>query len=182
MNSIKAIYFFACISFFTSCVDKLDFSQIDDYTTTPVFNGSLFYFTMISSNFIDPATGNEITDLLADVSDFRIFEDSFFRRNARKLEFNLEIKNELDRSFVVHIDFLDDSDTVVYSFSPLSIAANNLDFKHLETIEIDTNQNVLNTTQTRVKVDMLPSSNTLNPTDTSELEFKSSGTLYLKID
>lgn len=182
MNSIKAIYFFACISLFTSCAETLDFSQIEDYTTTPVFKSSLFYFTMTSNNFIDPTTGNEITDLLADRSDFRIFENSFLKDNTTKIEFDLEVKNELDRSFIVNIDFLDDNDTVVYSFSPLTIDANDLDFRYLETIEIDTNQNILNATKTIVKVDILSSSNALNPTDTRELEFKSSGTLYLKVD
>ena len=182
MNAIKTIYFLTCIFFFTSCVDNLDFSQIEDYTASPVFKSSLVYFTMTSSNFIDPITGNEITDLPADVSDFKIFNNDFFKNNVTKIEFNLEIKNQLNRSFIANIDLLDENNAVTYSFSPLIINANNLDFTHLETIEINTNQNILNTTKVIVKVDILASSNPLNPTDTNEFEFKSSTTLYLKID
>jgi len=145
MKFTKVIYLYAYILFFTSCVDKLDFSQVDDYTASPVYTSSLAYFTLTSSSFID-------------------------------------IKNELDRDFIININLLDDDNTVVYNFSPLTISANQLDFTHQETINVVTNPTIVNFTKVSVKVDITPSSTPLNSSDINEFEFKSFGTLYLKID
>ena len=179
MNSIKVICFFLCSLCIISCSKNLDFSQIDDYVASPIYTFSLTYFKVTPSNFIDAVTGNEI-DLPADVSDFKVFENEFIRKNLVKAVFNVEIKNELDRDVILQFNFLDDANNPVYQFDQINISANTLNFTYEETLEVSTNENILNATRVSVKINLSPSVTPLEPSDTSEFEFKSSVILFIE--
>lgn len=179
MNFPKVICFFLCSLFLTSCSQNLDFTQIDDFTSLPVYKTSLAYFKITPSKFLDPTTGNEI-DLPADVSDFRIFEKEYVKKYLVKAVFNVEVKNELDRDVTIQAIFLDDSNNIIYQFNQINITANDLDFKYEETVDVSTNQNIVNATRISVKINLTPSTTPLSPTDTSELEFKSTATIFIE--
>jgi len=179
MNFSKIISFLLCVVLLTSCSQKLDFSQIEDYIASPVYTSSLTYFTLTPSKFLDPITGDEI-DIPADVSDFRVFENEYIRKNLVKAIFNLEIKNELDRDISVQFNFLDGANNPVYQFEQLNISAHNLNFLFEETIEISTNPNILNTTRFSVKINLSPSTIPLDLNDPREFEFKSTVTLFIE--
>jgi hypothetical protein len=179
MNFFKKISFVLCVLFVISCSQKLDFSQIEEYIASPIYTSSLAYFKVTSSNFIDADTGNEI-DLPADVSDFRVFENEYIKQNLVKAIFNVEIKNELNRDVVLEFALLDDDNNLVYQFEQLNITANTLDFMYEETLEIGTNENILNTTRVSVKMYLSSSAIPLEPNDTSEFEFKSAVTLFIE--
>jgi hypothetical protein len=179
MNFSKRISFVLCVLFVISCSQKLDFSQIEDYIASPIYTSSLTYFKVTPGNFIDAATGNEI-ELPADISDFRVFENEFIRKYLVKAVFNVEIKNELDRDITLQFNILDDTNNPVYQFEQLNITANTLDFIYEETLEISTNENILNATRISIKINLSPSITSLDINDTSEFEFKSAVTLFIE--
>lgn len=179
MHVFKRISILLCILFVISCSQKLDFSQIEDYIASPIYTSSLAYFKVTTSKFIDADTGNEI-DLPADVSDFRVFENEYIKKNLVKAIFNVEIKNELDRDITLEFTLLDDDNNLVYQFEQLNITANTLNFTYEETVAVSTNENILNTTRVSVKMNLSSSPTPLDPNDTSEFEFKSAITLFIE--
>ena len=179
MSPKKLILLFFCFLAMSSCVDELDFSQADDYNITPENTVSLTYFTVLPFQFFNLSGVQESEK--SDTTDFRLFDNSYIRDNLVKLDFNVEVKNEFNRSFTVQIVFLDANNNITHRFNEIKVGANNLNYIFFESIEIGTNQNIKNTTRVRVIIiDNLGTS--LNPSDTTEFEFKSSVKLYLDTD
>lgn len=179
MKPLKKTISFLCILLLFSCTEKLDFNQLDDYELTPVFTSSLAYFTILPIQFYDSTGTIEQTEV-TDLSDFRVFENSFLKNNLIKLDFNVEVKNEFDREFTISVEFLDDNENITYQFQAINISANNLDYKYLEEIDVLVNANIKNTTKVKIKAEIESSTTPLNINDTSEFEFKSAVTLHLK--
>ena len=181
--SLKKIFpLLLCVLVTFSCADDLDFSQVNDYSATPEYTGSITYFTILPIQFFDQS-GVQQTEK-TDVTAFRIFDNSYLRDNLVKVDFYVEIKNEFDRGFTIQIDFLDDNDSNLptHIFKEINVSANNLDYKFNETIEVSSNPNIKKTTRVRVKVKVDTSTTPLNPSDTSEFEFKSSAKIYIDTD
>lgn len=179
MKFPKIVYIFICTLFFASCSQNLDFSQIDDFSVSSVYNNSLVYFKLTPSKFIDPNSGNEI-DLPTDVTNITFFQYRFIKKNLAKAVFNLEIKNEIHRDIDIQVNFLNSNNNIVYQLNQLNIAANQLDFKHEEIVEVSGNPSILNATRVSVKVNLSPSGTALSSSDTSEFEFKSSVSLFIE--
>ena len=78
MFSKKLVLFLSCFSSMISCVDDIDFSQIEDYYTVQEITSSLTYFTITPIQFFNQAGVQEtertdITDfLVASVKNFRL--------------------------------------------------------------------------------------------------------------
>jgi hypothetical protein len=68
----------------------------------------------------------------------------------------------------------------VYTFTPIIIQGNTLNFKYLEEIEIAANPSILNTTKVKITAELENTGIQLNLNDPSEFEFKSSVTMYLE--
>lgn len=181
MITPKKIFTFFSILFFISCADNLDFDQINDYNATPVITSSLAYFTILPSQFFD-ATGTPSNSEIIDESEIRVFDNDFVKDKVVKIDFNVEIKNEFDRSFSIQIDFLNDNRVITHRLNELNINANDLAFKDMQTVEISSNLNIKNTTRIRITIKIENSATPINPADTSEFEFKSSATIYLDTD
>ncbi|KGL62824.1 hypothetical protein [Polaribacter sp. Hel1_85] len=180
MTPKKIFPFLCCFFFIVSCTDNLDFSQIEDYNATPEYTTSLTYFTVLPFQFFNQlgVQENEKTD----ITDFKIFENSYFRDNLVKIDFNVEIKNEFDRDFTIQIVFLNQNNSATHTFQEINVNANNLDYKFQETVEVSTNSNVKNTVKVRITVKIVNSTVQLDPADTSEFEFKSSAKIYIDTD
>ena len=97
-----------------------------------------------------------------------------------RLEFNAEIKNELDRDVTINVDFLDRISRLTYSFTAIIVDSNDLDYIYLEAIDIVSYPDILNTSKVRVRLELENTGVPLNPMDTSEFEFKSSVTLFIE--
>ena len=169
------ILFFFFISI--SCTSELDFSQIDDYNAQPEYIGSIAFFSILPPQFYNQS-GVQVTER-TDITDLRFFENPFIENNLVKLDFNVEIKNEYNTAFVVQVSLLDESGNDTYVFQELNIPANKLDYKFKETIEVNTNQNVKNTSKVKIVVKFFDTSFVINPNATTEFQFKSSSKIYL---
>lgn len=167
------------ILIFYSCSQNLDFNQIEDYTSEPVFTSSLAFFSVNSENF-NAIPGVPATTQIQELSEFRIFENSFISNNLQQLEFNFEISNEFNRDFTIEISLLNDNNMVIHTFEDLLINANNQNFKQQEIIDIVNNPNIRNFTKVLITISL---DNTTIPFTTSNnnfLEFKSAVTVYLE--
>ena len=99
----RYIFLIFSLSMFYSCVDNLDFDQIE-YSATPVYNSPIVYFDLNQNNFIDPTTNTDIT-AVSDITDFTYLDNSFVRDNLQRVELNFEINNQFDnRSFSFSIE------------------------------------------------------------------------------
>ena len=176
IKKLSAMLF--CFFVITSCVNNLDFSQIEEYSISPEFTVSLAYFTISPPEFFNGA-GAQLPKI-SDITDFRGFENSYARDKLLKLDFNVEIKNEFDRDLTIQISFLDDNMNVTHRFNDLKVNANNLNYTFDETIEVSTNPNIKTTT----KIKVLILDNSAVPLDASaktEFEFKSSIKIYVNV-
>lgn len=176
IKKLSAMLF--CFFVITSCVNNLDFSQIEEYSISPEYTVSLTYFTISPPQFFNQA-GLQLPEI-SDITDFRGLENSYARDKLLKLDFNVEIKNEFDRDLTIQISFLDDNMNVTHRFNDLKVNANNLNYTFDETIEVSTNPNIKTTT----KIKVLILDNSAVPLDASaktEFEFKSSVKIYMNV-
>jgi len=166
----------------TSCVKHVDFDQVDDFSLKPVFQTSLVYFTLNQINFFDVVNSVELVTPINDVSGFTILQNSFVKDNLIKAELEFNLENQFDRGFTVSIEFLDNNNNITHKFSQFVIAANDNNYKKVETILIANNQEFLSSTKVKVSIVLTPSSNgaVLDPNKEQTLTFKSAGTFYLR--
>ena len=174
----KKICIFLSIFLITSCYESLDFKQLNKLLIKPVFTLSLNYFSIIPSQFISSNGTQQIS--ISDITDIRGFQDVYITNDIVRLEFNAEIKNELDRDVTINVDFLDRISRLTYSFTAIIVDSNDLDYIYLEAIDIVSYPDILNTSKVRVRLELENTGVPLNPMDTSEFEFKSSVTLFIE--
>ena len=174
--------FLIFILLLSSCVKHLDFNQIEDLSAKPIFESSLVYFTLNQIDFFDVVNSVEVVTPIDDTSGFTILKTKFVRDNLITAELDIQVNNQFDRRFTVNITFLDDNNVETHKFTPIVVSENNQDFKHQEVISISGNAQFLASTKIRISVELSPSSDgsVLDPNTEQKLEFKSSGTFYLK--
>lgn len=174
---IKKIISFIILFALLSCSEKLDFSQIEDYKATPEYTVSLTYFKIRPIHFFNQSGVQESER--TDVTDFRVFENNFLRNNLVKVDFNVEIKNEIDKDFTIEATFLDSNNNLTHRFQNMNVNASDLNFKFNETIDVTLKPGVKNTTKVNIKIKVNNPNPPLIPTDTNEFEFKSSAKIYI---
>lgn len=166
----------------TSCINDVDFNQIDDFSATPVFKTTLVYFTVTQIDFFDTVNSVELVTPLNDTSDFTILKNDFVKNNLLKTELEFKIINKFNRRFKVNISFLDANNNVTHSFSEFNISAKDESFTQKEEIIISTNPSFLSSTKVKVSIKLSPSTDgsVIDPNNPQTLEFNSGGTFYLK--
>ncbi|MDT7833477.1 hypothetical protein RQM59_13910 [Flavobacteriaceae bacterium S356] len=161
-----------------SCVDNLDFDQIE-YSASPVYNSPIISFDLNQSNFIDPTTNTDVTTV-SDITDFTYLDNSFVRDNLQRVALNFEVNNQFDnRTFSFSIEFLDANNNPTHPIINFTAQPNQLLVPPIETILIANNQDFLRTRKIRVSVEMSTSTTPLSPTVIQNLSFKSAGTFYV---
>jgi hypothetical protein len=162
----------------TSCYESLDFKQLNEFLVKPVFTLALNYFSIVPSQFISSNGTQQIS--ISDITDIKGLQDVYITNDIVRLEFNAEIKNELDRGVTITVEFLDRISRLTYSFKAIIVDSKDLEYTYLETIDIVSYPDILNTSKVRVKLELENTGAPLNLDDTSEFEFKSSVTLFIE--
>jgi hypothetical protein len=178
MNSPHKISIVLCFFLLTSCYESLDFKQLDDFVAKPVFTSALNYFSIVPSQFLRSSNTQELS--ISDVTDIKGLQDSPFIDDVIKLDFNAEIKNELDRSVTITIELLDRFNQTAYSFTDIVVESKDIDFIYLEEVLVAANPNVLNSSKVKVTLSIENTGDPINISDTSKFEFKSSVTIYIE--
>jgi len=176
MHSLKTLSAILVTLFFLSCSQSLDFDQIEDYAVNPSIIAPLAYFTIDAANFLAFGGVTEISE----TSDFKVFENSFFKQNLTKLDFEFEVSNQFNRDFTMTIALLDDNNNLIYEFNKININANNLDIKQKEVIEFVVHQNIINFTRVKFTLSLDDASIPILASDLGDIEFKSAVIIYLE--
>lgn len=169
---------FIVLFFIFSCSEKLDFSQLEDYRITPEYTVSLTYFKVTPIRFFNPTTGIQESER-TDVTDFKVFENNLLRNHLVKVDFDVKIKNEIDKDFTLEITFLDSNSNETHRFQDITVSASDLNFEFNETIDVTLKPSLKNTSKVKIRVKINNPNPPLSPSDTSEFEFKSSAKIYI---
>jgi hypothetical protein len=167
-----------CFFLLASCYESLNFNEVEDYVSKPVFTSALTYFTLFPTQFFD-SNGTQ-KNSVSDITNFYGFQNTYVKDNLVKLDFSAEIKNEFDREVIIQIDLLNKNNAVTYAFDPIIVESGNLDYIFFKEIEIALNRNILNAEKVRITVGIDDTGAAMNANDTSEFEFKSSVTLFIE--
>ena len=173
----KPLVLLFMLAFLSSCVDNLDFDQVD-LDIDPIFTSPLVFLELDQNDFFDADNSVEITTV-ADISDFTTLQSSVVQDNLTQAVLNIEAENRFDRSFLIEVDLLDDDNNVTYSFADYLITANDLNYTATTRIFPQSTPDFLNSTRMNIVVTILPSSNQLDPNIPKTLNFKSAGIYYL---
>lgn len=183
---IKKIVFLTILtSLVSSCVDDVNFDQIDELQIEPTIETSLVFFEEPASSFLDEE-GNE-AQTVNDTVRVEVFTDEFIVDNVIKAEFLFEGVNTINRAYSADINFLDDDNNVLHEVNlAIPESPNNTDVlvTHLETFESITLDAMKSSTQLAFTLTLLESTDgtILDGNTPGNLRFRSKATFYFSID
>lgn len=172
---IILIAFIGCCFF--SCSSDLDFDQVDDFNTQPVFNANLAYFNKDASDFISDGSEIPISSYPANV-DF--LKKSFIQENLIKTEFYFRIKNTIPRDYAINFTFLNANGTPIYNIR-MNVAAYNGTEVIVENTVTVPDINILKNTSEMVFTVRMFSGQPITAATPGRIEFSSSATVYFDI-
>ena len=167
-----------------SCVKDVDFDQADDLVLTPVAAASIVYSDVEASRF--SINGFEIETVTDTIADIEIFTDDFVLDHLVKAESIFESTNTINRTFGMHITFLNEANEPVHSFSfdaAPSPTGEEVVSTHTEVFEDASLEALKMTRNIAVRFQLYPSTDgsTLDENSTGNISLKSVGTFYLNI-
>jgi hypothetical protein len=176
------IVFLSMMFTLTSCLNNIDFDQLDGIIIKPVFTTSLVHFTVNQSDFSD--TTGVITQLsITDISDFTIFESESVSKNLSKVSFDIRVRNEFPVDFKIKIQFLNENDAVVFSLTEINVLAEDLEYVYpRNSINVSTNQSLLSAKKIKIVIELPMGTSMLDPAENKKMEFKSAATYHIQTD
>ena len=178
MKLYNKISIILCLFVLTSCYESLDFKQLDNVILKPIFTSALTYFNVSPFRFFDSAGVQQ--NSISDITNIDGLQNVFNEEYLVKLDFNAEIKNELDRGVTFIVEFLNSNSTVVHTITPIVVGAEVLNYTYLEEVEIVFNSGILDSNKVRITAELENTGTPLDINDTREFVFKSSVTLYIE--
>jgi hypothetical protein len=176
-NRILLITAFVLCSF--SCSSDLDFEQVNDFSTQPVFTANLAYFDGKASYFESAGGGLQTYPYIAKV-DF--FDTSFIKDNLIQADFYCRIKNTIAREYDFNITFLDVNNTPIRNINMPLRAYNGTEILEekkvvFTAVDIDI---LKNTKKMIFSITILPGT-PLTATSPGRIEMSSSITAYFDV-
>ncbi|MNK77925.1 hypothetical protein D3C87_975420 [compost metagenome] len=178
LSKISSIIFLVFLLF--SCSSDLDFDQVNDFKIEPVFVANLAYFDIPANKLVDDGG----TNIYPDVRDFDVFKDKFFNERLKKAEFDFEIENNINRSFVINMLLLNDQNQVLQtiSFAVPSYKGTPNVIKYPTEVFENARLDLLKQTQKIGFVVIIAAGPPLNSESLGNLKLRSSATAYLVIE
>ena len=178
---MKKIKFFIAllILFFVSCISDVDFDQVNDIEIITPYLATLVYFNADSNFFLDDLQ-NEVL-AISDTTEHPIFKGPYNEEYLVQADFNFKMSNSFDRDITVQILFLDEVDTTTYTFAPMYVSANNLNFESLQVINEASIPSVVSSEKIVISLLMGTGSNPLDSNSSMNLDFQSSVEFLYKI-
>ncbi|GAA3616467.1 hypothetical protein Q4Q39_01100 [Flavivirga amylovorans] len=168
-----------CVNFF-SCAKEIDFEQADDFEISPVIESSLIFFDEPASSFFTSSA--EIISIKDSIS-IEVFNNDFVVDNLIKADFVFEATNSINRTFQIQVDFINDADQQVHSFTLQALSStdgSDLLSNYIEVFEGDELDALKNTSKLVFTLSLLPG-DTINPTTPGRIKLKSKAIFYLNI-
>ena len=176
----RIFHLFVLLLFSFSCASDLDYDQANDIKLEPVFIANLAYFDVPANEFV---TNGVEQNVIFDVPTVDIFNDEFFRKSLKKVEFFLEMENTITRVYVVDLVFLDRNNQVVHTINFTVPAYTGAENKVTKTEIFENTQLDLlkRTTKIAFTLRMLPGA-TLTENSSGNLKLRSDVTAYLVVE
>jgi hypothetical protein len=171
---------FILILFSFSCSSDLDFNQVNDLRTEPVFIANLSYFDIPAKDFVDNGVEQNVS---FDAQDFDVFRDTFFRDNLKRADFYFEITNTISRAYAFDLNFLDQNDQALYTIHfdvPASTGAPVI-IKKTEVFE-NASLDLLKTAKRMEFVLVMAPGPVLSESSVGSFKLRSSATVYLAVE
>jgi hypothetical protein len=170
---------------FISCSKPLDFDQLNQFSPDQVISVPFILFTVNDINF--DSTVMPVPPIF-ERSDFKILDGTFLKESLIQLEFDFEIKNEINRAFDIEIIFReldpDDSDPLidgrVVHTEALNIDASDQNFIEKVIVTTADFPDIVNFLRVEIMLTLKDDSRPIDPADAGALEFKSGITVHLK--
>ncbi|UWY30462.1 hypothetical protein N4T20_11115 [Flavobacterium sp. TR2] len=177
-RNISSVIFLVFLLF--SCSSDLDFDQVNDFKIEPVFVANLAYFDIPANKLVDDGG----TNVYPDVRDFDVFKDNFFNERLKKAEFDFEIENTINRSFIINMLLLDDQNKVLQtlSFAVPSYKGTPNVIKYPTEVFENARLDLLKQTQKIGFVVIIAAGPPLNSESLGNLKLRSSATAYLVVE
>ena len=105
---------------FSSCSSDLDFNQVNDLKLEPTILANLAHFDIPANELIDDGGNN----VVADVRGFDVFKDKFFNDHLKKAEFDIQIENTINRTFVVNMILMNANNYCFWKIIPITSISN----------------------------------------------------------
>ncbi|MFC0779270.1 hypothetical protein [Flavobacterium sp. HJSW_4] len=178
LSKISSILFSVFLLF--SCSSDLNFDQVNDFKIEPVFVANLAYFNIPANRLVDDGG----TNIVYDVRDFDVFKDKFFTERLKKAEFNFEVENTIDRTFVLNMLLINEQDQVLetLSFTVPSYKGTPNVIKYPTEVFENARLDLLKQTQRIGFVVLIAAGPPLNSESQGNLRLRSSATAYLVIE
>ncbi|WP_246074245.1 hypothetical protein [Flavobacterium daemonense] len=145
----------------------------------PAYVANLAYFD-VPANKLTNSGGNQI---IFDSRDFDIFKKQFFRDYLSKAEFDVEIENNIQRSFVVNMLFLNSKNQVLITktFSVPAYTGTSNVIKYPTEVFENQRLELLKQTEQIGFIVLMASGTPLDQSSLGNLKFRSSATAYFTI-
>ncbi|WP_125721483.1 hypothetical protein [Flavobacterium ustbae] len=178
ISKIFSIFFSVFLLF--SCSSELDFDQVNDFKLEPVLVANLAYFDILANKLVDDGG----TNIYPDVRDFDIFKDKFFNERLKKAEFDFEVENNINRSFIINMILLnaENQPLQTISFAVPSYKGTPNVIKYPTEVFENTRLDLLKQTQRIGFVVIITAGPPLNSESLGNLKLRSSATAYLVIE
>ena len=181
----KPLYALFLLAVVNSCIQDVDFNQIEDLALFPVMESSLIYFQEPATSFLDE-DGVEV-QTRQDTLRIEIFTDEFFEEDLLKAEFLFEGTNTINRAYEAQIDFLDDDNTIQHTLTlAINASPDNSPVlvEQIEVFEDDSLENLKNTTQLAFNLILFDSDDgsIIDQNTPGDLRFRSMATFYFQIE
>lgn len=163
-----------------SCSSDLDFEQVNDFNSQPVFTTNLAYFQVKAPEFI--INGME-QSFFSYVSNVDFLNTSFVEEDLVKTDLYFRIKNTIARRYVYNITFLDENNAPIHLIT-MDVAAYNGTEVLAEKTETFTaaNVDVLKRTTKMVFSIVMASGPPLTADSPGRVELSSSITAYFDVE
>ncbi|WP_299608426.1 hypothetical protein [uncultured Aquimarina sp.] len=109
------LLFFSAIMSTVSCVEELDFEQLEDVVLTPVFEADFIYSEFDIEEYIPdglpPDTNFTIPpEVVRDTANYDLVGTDFAVDNLDRVELTIEVRNTIERAFLIQFQFLTEND------------------------------------------------------------------------
>jgi hypothetical protein len=179
MKFLNKFFLITFLGFVFSCSNNLDFDQVQEIETAPVFNISLGFFNITSNGFA--GAGSAPLPSVNEDIEYRIFENQLLRDNLVRLEYNINITNTFNRSFTFSFRFLDENGDTTFLSDSYIIDANSASFEEILIHDKELlNNNIKETTRLRLELSLEDKSVPLSAGSAGTFSFKSSTIVYLE--
>jgi hypothetical protein len=178
---IKRIVLFLLGVCLTSCVEDVDFSQVNDLEITPGVAFPLVNTELVQDQLV--FSGFEV-GTLTQISEITILDNATAQNDLERVLLQFEITNQFDREFRIDFNFLDENNNSTNTSFSLNIPPNAQQFEEEYEIIIANNPLFLNTRRVEVSFTLLPSSDgsVIDENVPANLIFKSAGIFYLRVN